>query len=100
MRERGGRYYYRKVRIGSCVRSVYVGSSDAASVDAQLLHMARQESEAKHEAERRMISSLAEEDAAFDSIAGMVERVTAAALLASGFHTHKRQWRLSRGDKR
>ena len=91
-----GSYYYRKVRTGGRVRSEYVGAGLVADMladidndgrhDAQVQQQARQ---AEAEAERRTAAALAEVDR-------MVQTMTAAVLIAAGYHTHRRQWRRQR----
>jgi hypothetical protein len=91
-----GRYYYRKVRRGGRVCSEYVGRGlvadmladidDDARHDAQVQQRARR---AEVDAERRTAATLAEVDR-------MVQDMTAAALIAAGYHTHRRQWRRQR----
>ncbi|HEV2763866.1 MAG TPA: hypothetical protein VGV38_12870 [Pyrinomonadaceae bacterium] len=99
--QRGRRsYYYRKERDGKRVRSVYVGGGELASFVGLMTEGRRAEGRKRREAERRARASIAETDAALDALAGMVESITSAALLASGYHTHKRQWRLIRGGKK
>ena len=99
-RQRGGRYYYRKERAGQRVRSVYVGGGDTARLLSTLDGLDRAEAEARREGERAERRRGAAEDRAFDELARQVEAVASAHLLARGFHTHKRQWRLIRGGKK
>jgi hypothetical protein len=91
-----GSYYYRKVRDGGRVRSEYVGAGMIADmlaeVDADSRHDAewrRQAWRAEVDAERRTAATLAEVDR-------MVQDMTAAALIAAGYHAHRRQWRRQR----
>ena len=45
------------------------------------------------------VEKLRKQDANIEQACRLIDVVTQAALLASGFHTHKRQWRRSRyGD--
>ncbi len=91
---RGGKsYYYRKERDGASVRSMYVGGGETAALIAQLEEMRSGEVEHERELERRARAQAETADvehAAFDE---MVKLLTKGALLAAGFHTHKRQWR-------
>ena len=98
-RDRGGSYYYRKEREGERVRSVYVGGGHVAALAAQLDKAERKKKAARRARERRGLRAAGAEDDAFDALAELVGGVTAAHLLAEGFHTHKRQWRLIRGGK-
>ena len=91
-----GRYYYRKVRDGGRVRSEYVGAGVVAELLAEVDDLDRQRRQLEDEAwqdvidaERRTVATLAEVD-------GMVQGMTAAVLIAAGYHTHRRQWRRQR----
>ncbi|HYO90003.1 MAG TPA: hypothetical protein VEQ40_00115 [Pyrinomonadaceae bacterium] len=97
--ERGGkRYYYRKVRKGGQVFSIYegggIGGEIAAAQDAR-----EQEKKAQTRAEFR--AEIAKQDR-IDNLIGESERIAQDAahhaLEAAGFHRHKRQWRLKRNE--
>lgn len=91
-----GRYYYRKVRRGGRVESEYIGGGMVAEALAELDDEARNDSAAARrawlaavEAERHTVATLAQVDR-------IVSTMTAAALIAAGYHTHRRQWRRQR----
>ena len=89
-------YYYKKERDGSRVKSVYVGRGEIAHMVAQL-----QSSSPLLERFARSMKSPQQvqqekADAALDQLSDFVHAITQAALLAAGFHTHKRQWRKTR----
>ncbi len=97
---RNGRsYYYRKEReAGGRVRSVYVGSGVTAGLIAQLDAMQSDERE-----EGRILAQMErerwhEQEAELDALGEMMDAVATGVLLAAGYHTHKRQWRLKRHD--
>jgi len=93
---RGGReYYYRKEREGSRVRSVYVGG-ETASLIAQLEAMRSEEREGNRILARMERERWQEQEAELDALAELVKAVATGVLLAAGYHTHKRQWRLKR----
>ncbi len=92
----GNRYYYRKERDGSRVRSVYVGSGEVARLLAQLDHIERAERMLEREAARDWRAELALPDAELDALGAVVKDVTAATLIINGFHRHKREWRRKR----
>jgi hypothetical protein len=97
---RGGRaYYYRKERDGSRVRSVYVGGGETARLIAQLDAMKGDEREGKRILARMERDRVEEQEADANRVCAVVETLTAAALLAAGFHTHKRQWRRIRDER-
>ncbi|MDQ5839364.1 MAG: hypothetical protein M3379_21520 [Acidobacteriota bacterium] len=95
----GRRYYYRKVRRGGRVFSVYEGGGFGGT-----LAEARDEEERKERG--RKTRSLRAELAAQDAVDAVIDRqwqavkaAADAALEAAGYHRHKRQWRLRRDVK-
>lgn len=97
--ERGGkRYYYRKVRKGGQVFSVYegggIGGEIVAAQDAR-------EQEKKAQARVEFRAEIAKQDR-IDNLIGESERIAQDAahhaLEAAGFHRHNRQWRLKRNE--
>jgi hypothetical protein len=96
--KRGGRqYYYRKERDGGRVRSVYVGSGETARLIAQLDAMQSDEQEGKRILARMERERWQEQDADLDALTVLCRLFTKGALVAAGFHTHKRQWRRRKG---
>lgn len=92
----GRRYYYRKVRRGGRVFSVYEGG-DVAGVIAEA-----QDEQARAGRERQALT-LREQMKRDDEIDAMIDeswRAVSAAveseLESAGFHRHKGQWRLKR----
>jgi hypothetical protein len=87
------RYYYKKQREGSRVKSIYVGRGEIANLISQfqsgssviekLVHRTKTEKEIKSE---RAVFLF--EDA--------IQLLTQGSLLTAGFHTHHRQWRRKR----
>jgi hypothetical protein len=98
-RERGGRYYYRKIREGSRVRSEYVGSGFMGHVANAQTEGDRSKRETARKMLRREIEKQNAIDARIDAVCDLTEKLVTAALIASGFHQHKRQWRLKRNGK-
>lgn len=97
--ERGGkRYYYRKVRKGGRVFSVYegggIGGEIAAAQDVG-------EREKKTQTRAELQREMAAQDR-IDNLIGESERIAQdaarRALEAVGYHQHKRQWRLKRNE--
>lgn len=93
------RYFYRKEREGSRVKSVYVGRGEMAhmisqfessSADLENLMRAKKSIEA---------DELEKVEAAIDRAVGLTQLFTEATLLAAGFHTHHRQWRRKRDGR-
>ncbi|MDQ3816471.1 MAG: hypothetical protein M3362_02120 [Acidobacteriota bacterium] len=99
--DRSGRsYYYRKYRVGSRVVSRYVSAGQTARFLAMLDALNREAEEEKRaaEVEAREATELGEAHAiAFGHVC---ETLMMAALLAEGFHTHKREWRRTRCQRR
>lgn len=92
----GGRYFYRKVREGGRVFSVYEGGGLAGQIAAERQKAATVE-------RTRTRAELRREAAKQDRIDGLIGeaeviagRVAGAMLEAAGYHSHKRQWRLKR----
>jgi hypothetical protein len=89
-------YYYRKERDGKRVKSVYVGRGELA----QMVSLIQSDSPLIERLARRMASPQAikqeRAEAELEDVVALVKMVTQAALLSTGFHTHKRQWRKMR----
>jgi hypothetical protein len=88
-------YYYKKERDGSRVKSTYVGKREIAHMVSKL-----QSSSRVIERLARYMKSPHQEqekaEAELDQLTDRIRLITHAALLASGFHAHKRQWRKKR----
>jgi hypothetical protein len=93
----GHSYYYRKERAGDTVRSVYVGSGLSAQIAMRLDEIERIEQREKVEAARLEREANLKQDAEIDALGLLVNEVVKAALIAQGFHQHKRQWRRRKG---
>jgi hypothetical protein len=94
------RYYYRKEREGSRVKSTYVGRGDMAHMIAQF-ESSSAELEKLMRAKKSIEAIESEKaDAAMDRAIDLVRLFTEASLLEAGFHTHRRQWRRKRNDVR
>jgi hypothetical protein len=91
---RGNRcYYYRKVRRGRRVVSEYAGELGAL-LDAE----ERRERAQAREVERQTRAEFEQSQRALGDLAELANALTRAVLLASGYHTHKGQWRRRRGN--
>lgn len=89
--ERG--YYYRKRRIGGQVVSEYIGTGPLAELIAEEDEQQRAEREAQRAQLRKLKRADRNIDRQIDEAGEMVRSVINALLLATGHHTHKRQWR-------
>ncbi len=93
------RYYYRKEREGSRVKSTYVGRGEMAHMISQF-----ESSSAEVETMMRVKKSIEADElerveAALDRAIELSQLFTEATLLTAGFHTHKRQWRRKRNGR-
>lgn len=87
------RYYYRKTKVDGQIQAEYIGSGTVADFIARQDEIDRQRRAAAAAEWQAMVDddqSLAETIAAVDDL---VRTLTAGVLLASGYHTHRRQWR-------
>ena len=95
--EKGGRYYTRSRKVGDKVIREYVGSGRVAELAARLDALDRQERETKWAAMRAERDELDALDAPLDELNDLADLVAKAALLAAGFHCHRRcEWRRRR----
>jgi hypothetical protein len=98
-RDRRG-YLYRSFRDGGRVRRRYFGKGPVADLVAQLeaaIVAARADECRRQAAEwRRELERLRSIDNLVEQLAGLAERAAHLALLATGHHQHKRQWRRRR----
>ncbi len=87
------RYYYRKERDGSRVKSIYVGRGELANMISQL------ESSSSVIEKLARQTKIAEEirtEGALLAFEQTIRLLTQAAFLSAGFHVHHRQWRRKR----
>src|SRR5262249_47656120 len=92
--ERG--YYYRVHKVNGRVVREYIGKGCVAELAAQLDTLERQQRETDQATFRAAKAELDALDAPlieFNDLADLLARV---ALVAAGFHEHKRQWRKRR----
>lgn len=93
---RRGRYWYRTEREGGRVVSRYLGFGEVAGLIAELDSFEIGERQHTAEIERADRRAFADIDNAVAEHGRLVRALTAGVLLASGYHTHKRQWRKRR----
>ncbi|HLM77654.1 MAG TPA: hypothetical protein VK361_04580 [Rubrobacteraceae bacterium] len=89
-------YYYRSVREGEKVRKVYVGSGELARIahEREIMNRALRELERRESAkELERLEALAAPVVELSEAAEILGR---AHLIASGYHTHKGEWRRGR----
>jgi hypothetical protein len=94
-----GPYYYRSRREGSRVVREYLGTGRVAELAAQMHAIKRADREAEkadREAEKAELAAL---EGDIEALIEKTDLLTRAALLAAGFHQHKRgEWRKKRGN--
>ena len=92
---RNGRAYrYKSVRRDGRVTSEYRGSGPFATLAALL----DEEDQRERDQERAAIKAEAAIERSIIDYVGEVEELARAALIASGCHQHKRQWRRRRAQ--
>jgi hypothetical protein len=96
-RPTGRRYYYRRFKRNGRVISEYVGGGPTAALIARLDSIEREEREERRRALRKEQSEQAALDGQIDELGNQVQELVTAVLLANGYHTHKREWRRTRG---
>ena len=92
----GRRYYYKSEREGGRVKTTYFGAGESGLLISLLESEDRAEREAERDQRQAEREEYATEEKAvaewFDDVQDMAD----AAMIAAGFHTHKRQWRRKR----
>jgi hypothetical protein len=92
-----GRYYTRSRKVGGRVVREYVGIGRVAELAAQMDALARENRRLKALELRREKADLAALDDQIERLIEMTALVARAALLAAGYHQHKRgKWRKKR----
>ena len=88
----GRLFYYRKVREGKRVRSIYMGDGAAAEQCSEEVH-------AKHRRQQQERVSRESENAIERQFAALdreISTITKTTLTTAGFHQHKGTWRKKR----
>jgi hypothetical protein len=99
-RKSGGRYYTRSRRVDGRVVREYVGGGvlgEIAALEDYYERRRREEETAYQREERERLQALT---APTEELCDAVEVIARAALLASGYHRHKGEWRKRRDAKR
>lgn len=92
----GSRYYYQKRREGGRVVSRYVGAGALAELSAQIDEIDRERQALEREQWRASQAEEAAIDREIAEYSKLLRQFTAAVLVASGCHQHRRQWRVKR----
>ncbi len=93
------KYYYRKQRDGSTVKSVYVGRGEIAHLVSQIQASSPLLEKLARTIKAPEIVKQEKAEDALEQVANCVRMITQATLLIAGFHTHHRQWRRKRKQK-
>lgn len=88
-----GRYYYRRRKVGGRVVAEYIGAGPVADLLAEADELDRQRRQLDAEEWRAVIEDERRTAAALAEVDDVVRSAVAAALIASGYHQHRRQWR-------
>jgi hypothetical protein len=96
-----GRYYTRSRKVNGRVVREYVGTGRVAELAAQLDALERERREREARAVRQQKAELTVLDAELKALTERADLLARAALLAAGFHRHKRgDWRRRREHDR
>jgi len=95
MRGSSGPYYYKKVRDGNTVRSVYHGRGELALLEHRWDEMARDAAadRAIEQALELKMENLADVDRSVATVASIADEIVDATFLVHGYHKHSRSWR-------
>jgi hypothetical protein len=95
-----GRYYTRSKKVGGRVVREYVGTGETAALIARLDAIERQERRERKDLSREEKAGLDALDADLAALADATDLAARAALLAAGYHRHKRgEWRRRRAQR-
>ncbi len=99
LEQRNGRsYYYRHERDGEKVRKVYVGAGPIAELASEADRIKREAVEAQRSKQQRDLERLDALVAPVLELDYAARVLTHAALVASGYHRHKGEWRRARSS--
>ena len=90
------RYYYRKERSGTGVKSTYVGRGQIAHLIAKFESSSAEVEKLMRAKKSIEADELKRIEDTLDRAVELVQLFTQATLLTAGFHTHHRQWRRKR----
>lgn len=93
---RDNKYYYRSSRVNGRVKNSYAGSGSSALIMAQQDAHERQRQQVQRRAQRELQKRERALDAKIDELGETLNALVTTLYLASGYHTHKREWRKAR----
>lgn len=89
----GHRYYYRKRRDGDRVVSEYVGTGELAEALGRYINLDRNRETLERALWKLECADLDQPDEALDGLYHFTRDLATVVLIATGHHTHKREWR-------
>jgi hypothetical protein len=96
-----GRYYTRSKKVNGRVVREYIGAGELAELVAQQDILEREKRLLSALDRRDQKAELAALDGELKALSEQTDLVASAALLAAGFHQHKRgEWRKRRGNRK
>ncbi len=99
-RERGGSYYTRSRKVNGKVRREYIGGGILGELAARMDALERQQREEEAALWREERERLEALDGLTEELNEAAEMLAKAALVAAGYHQHKRgEWRKRRGNR-
>jgi hypothetical protein len=95
-----GRYYTRSRKVNGRVVREYFGAGREAALVARMDALQREQREAERAARRAKRAELEALDAPLNELNDLADLLAHAALVAAGFHRHKRgEWRKRRAHR-
>ena len=91
--------YYRNVWRGGKATKQYIASGMAAELVADVDQTAKEQRKQHLEAEKQARLRLGRADESITALDSCSNLLVHAALLSAGYHQHKREWRLKRGQE-
>lgn len=91
-------YYYRKMRQGHRVISEYIGTGEGARLLYFIDESEREEARIDQITWKKIKLENQTTDLEIDKLNHKINTLVKATMLASGYHTHKGQWRKLRND--
>lgn len=92
----GGRYYYKKRRLGQRVISEYLGQGQRALAQAEMVLQARHDRVSRRQQFQQFIHEQKAIDQALKAPRQILQIAIEAGLRAAGFHCHRGVWRRRR----